>query len=131
MISSDSHIHCGATKFGLVQSNAEPCIASSIDGLDVLKIDGRLKEAMIKIKSMASAGTKIVSARKVGDLIMLLPCVFGDRNFKEAISSKSYWKQVLHYSLAMKVIIVLIVISDKIKMVQIVLIDVLDYQLCI
>ena len=60
---------------------------------------------------------------------MLLLCTFGNNNFRASFPNKSYQMQALHHSLVLKVNTVLFIITDKNKLVQLMLIDVYGYQL--
>ena len=78
---------------------------------------------------MTAVSTKINAANKVDKSEMLLRYIFDDNNFKNTISNKSCRIQVLHHALVIEAITVLFIISDKNKLVQFVLIDMLDYHL--
>ena len=129
MLDTDVQLEYGPVEFGLVQSKTHPWLASSIDGFVILQIDGRLKEAVIEIKSMTTVGTKIDATNRSDKSNMLLRCTFGDNNFRDSIPNKSYRMQALHHALVMKVNTVLFIIADKNKLVQLLLIDVYGYQL--
>ena len=85
----------------------------------------------IEIKFMTAATTKINASDKARKSNMLLRCVFGDSNFKDTISNKSYRMQVINHALIMGVNKVLFTIAEKIKIIQLLLIDVLYYHLSI
>ena len=80
---------------------------------------------------MEASSTTTNDTNKAEKSTMLLRYFFGDNNFKDTTCSKSCWSQVLHSDLVIEVIKVLLVIANKLKLSQLLLINVLDYHLSI